>query len=422
VFELLGGTPRDSGSVATLTKDSNRMLRRCRTPGEFLDGASLLAALREELLREPAVPHPADAPGSSAAGRSVTPAKPVVRHVPAGRSRAPGSTRGSSSRAGSSARPHASRERLYWAGGAAVFGLLVVVALWSLPGESKPSAAVNPAVVARVPAGAPAPRLNPPEIGKPWVNSLKMEFTPIGKAHMAVFKTRVREFAEFVRAKNYEAEGGVYSWQRDGLKLHDHSWRNPGFPQTPDDPVVAVSWEDANQFCEWLTQKERSEGTLSALQFYRLPTDREWDAGVGLADDPAPWPEARSGKVTGVYPWGSSFPPPLAAGNYAGAESRVNVPENWAVIPGYRDDFPRTRPGSAISPNERGFCDLGGNAWEWCDDLYNERMRWRVLRGGSWATSRKEEMLSSFRQKSDPNFRHDDVGFRCVVGTDRGKR
>jgi formylglycine-generating enzyme required for sulfatase activity len=262
----------------------------------------------------------------------------------------------------------------------------------------------------------------PPQTGKAWVNSLAMEFVPVGNIHMAVMKARVRDFAAFVAAKNYDAEGGMYSWQRDGFKEHAHSWKNPGFPQSPDHPVVGVSWEDATYFCEWLTQKERAEGTLTAAQFYRLPTDREWDLAVGLAEDPASLPEERSVKIKRVYPWGTTFPPSPAAGNYAGAESKVEVPENWPVLPSYNDSFPRTRPATGLKPNPQGLCDLGGNAWEWCDDLYNNRMKWRVLRGGSWATSREEEMLSSFRQKGDPNFRHDDIGFRCVVATDRGKR
>jgi formylglycine-generating enzyme required for sulfatase activity len=67
--------------------------------------------------------------------------------------------------------------------------------------------------------------------------------------------------------------------------------------------------------------------------------------------------------------------------------------------------------------------DLGGNAWEWCQDEFNRgAFKWRSLRGGSWATSTQEEMLSSFRKPLDPSFRQDDVGFRCVIGPDSGDR
>jgi formylglycine-generating enzyme required for sulfatase activity len=314
------------------------------------------------------------------------------------------------------------RSLLRWAACGVGLGL-AVIALWSrwrpapppLPEGLPSAAAIESTKSVRV-------RTPGPEIGKPWTNSLAMPFMALGKAHLGVLKVRVRDFAAFVDASHYDAEGGMYSWQHDGFKEHGHSWRNPGFPQTMEHPVVGISWEDANKFCEWLTQKERGEGTLNSSQAYRLPTDREWDLAVGLPEDPGTVPEERSSKVKDVYPWGTVFPPDSNDRNYAGSESKVNVPDNWSTLLNYRDPYPRTRPATDLKPNAQGFCDLGGNAWEWCDDRYNARMSWRVLRGGSWATSRQEEMLSSYRQKYDPTFRHDDVGFRCIVANVGEKR
>jgi formylglycine-generating enzyme required for sulfatase activity len=51
-------------------------------------------------------------------------------------------------------------------------------------------------------------------------------------------------------------------------------------------------------------------------------------------------------------------------------------------------------------------------------DKFANTMNWRTLRGGSWATSRAEELLSSYRRGYGPLFRCDDVGFRCVIATD----
>jgi formylglycine-generating enzyme required for sulfatase activity len=77
---------------------------------------------------------------------------------------------------------------------------------------------------------------------------------------VAVFETRVRDFEAFVQATHYDAEGGMSSaMKQDGFARRNLSWKSPGFPQTADDPVVGVCWEDAEQFRAWLTKKERSE-------------------------------------------------------------------------------------------------------------------------------------------------------------------
>ena len=47
------------------------------------------------------------------------------------------------------------------------------------------------------------------------------------------------------------------------------NWLNPGFAQTDDHPVVCVSWNDAVEFCNWLSKKEGKT--------YRLPTEAEWE-------------------------------------------------------------------------------------------------------------------------------------------------
>jgi len=256
----------------------------------------------------------------------------------------------------------------------------------------------------------------PLQAGRPWTNSLEMRFVPLGRIHMAVWQTRVRDFEVFVKATGYDAVGVMSSAiTQDGLELTTMSWKDPGFRQTPEHPVVGVSWEDAVQFCAWLTKKERSQGLLTGAQSYRLPTDQEWSEAVGLAEAPGATPEARSGKVDDVYPWGRTFPPPVDAANYAGSESSVGAPEWWAVIPGFHDAFPRTAPVAAFKPNSRGLCSVGGNVWEWCTDKFNDTTNWRTLRGGSWATSRPEEMLSSYRRGYEPFSRCDDVGFRCVI-------
>ena len=300
--------------------------------------------------------------------------------------------------------------------GAAGFGWWLVNRTYT-PGTTTPVIAKASPTAKKVISNLPSL-----EAGKPWTNTLQMKFVPIGDIHFAVWQTRVRDFEAFVQATGYDAVGGMSSVvTRNGFKLNALSWKDPGFAQTPEHPVVGVSWEDAGQFCKWLTHKEQSEGILSAFQRYRLPTDVEWSRAIGLPRETGATPAERSGGIKNVYPWGNRFPPPNDFGNYAGTESTAGAPGGWSIIAGYHDAFARTGPVTAFRANRDGLCSLGGNVWEWCEDKYQNGLNWRTLRGGSWATSRNEETLSSYRRGYDPYFRSDDVGFRCVIASDGGQ-
>lgn len=72
------------------------------------------------------------------------------------------------------------------------------------------------------------------------------------------------------------------------------SYKDPGWPVTPEHPVFFVSGLDAHRMCAWLTWKERQEGRLKPNQRYRLPTSAEWLAACGGADA-----KTRSGNVAG---------------------------------------------------------------------------------------------------------------------------
>jgi hypothetical protein len=240
-------------------------------------------------------------------------------------------------------------------------------------------------------------RKRSPEPGQPWENTLGMKFVPDGSIHFSVWDTRVSDYAAFCSATG-------------------HPFRTPDFTQTPSDPVVLVSWNDAEAFCKWLTQKEIQEGALEEGQFYRLPTDAEWSAADGLPPEGGATPEERDGKLRGVFPWGAAWPPPPGSGNFADESASR---KDGAIIHGYKDGWMATSPAGAFPPNKLGLYDMSGNVWQWVEDGYRQgpatARDWGVLRGGSWGTSSRSELESCYRYVVDRDDSDVIYGFRCVI-------
>jgi len=408
-YELLSGKRDGLAPLTNVSERGNEILRDCLlgrflSAREFCEALSAVTVKLESIAPLPVAPEPErlTPPRPQSSPEVLSPAAPT-QNAPESR-----------------ALPSRGRNPILYV--AALGAMMLAAFLILQPKSQNPTLPALPGTISPSPTAAFAfhPPLQP---GKPWSNSLGMRFVPLGEIHVAVWQTRVRDFEAFVRVTGYDAVGGMSSAIiRNGFKLRTMSWMAPGFQQTPEDPVVGVSWEDANLFCEWLTRKERSEGLLAMFQSYRLPTDHEWSRAIGIEHEQGATPEDRSGKIKNVYPWGTGFPPPNNVANYAGSESREGAPETWMVIAGFYDAFPRTAPVSAFNRNANGLCCLGGNVWEWCMDKFESTMNWRVLRGGSWATSRSEELLSSYRRGHEPLFRCDDVGFRCVIATDGAQK
>ena len=223
--------------------------------------------------------------------------------------------------------------------------------------------------------------------GQRWTNTLGMEFVtvPGTEVMFSIWDTRVRDY------RSYDGAGrGGYGTRKE-----------PGFDQTADHPVVGVSWLDAQAFCAWLTKKERGEGKIKADQRYRLPTDAEWSVAVGLKGEVGVSPEDKSCRIEAVYPWGTQWPPPKGAGNYAPS---LGV-----------DDYEHTSPVGSFAPNKHGLYDMGGNVCQWCEDWYDGEQTSRVLRGASWNCDLPGNLLSSCRDLSRPGGRDYIIGFRCVL-------
>ncbi len=252
-----------------------------------------------------------------------------------------------------------------------------------------------------------------------WTNSLDMVFVPVPGTGVSfcIWETRIRDFEEFVKATGHDATRNMSSLRSDGFKQRGDSWENPGFAQSPLHPVCGVNWNDAHAFCRWLTDKEREEGLLRMTEEYRLPTDEEWSRAAGLDRETGGTPGDKNGKIK-VYSWGTQWPPPAGAENYAGSEAAdANWPGNRATIENYRDGYARTAPVGSFAPNRYGLYDLGGNLAEVCEDFFDADKQFHVMRGGAWTSNGSSGgALLSRRDPSKYGGRHDSYGFRVVVG------
>ena len=458
--ELLGGPARnwlepDAAKytpLSSLNEAGNVMLRRCLTSSAaaggdgYPNGVEFVAALRrsvEGVVGPGGFAHPLPAThtpvrpgtnvplqvGTNAPGRSTTLSKPLSGSTVAS---PPGS-------ASTGLAPQPGAASVGQGGGFGVMlgllALLVVAAgvgvgVWMMRAKQTDtvittmrdtSAATAPPASSPSTSGAAQPRnaaVVPLAAGKAWTNSLGMNFVPLPSdaktLHVGVWPVRLADFNAFIEATKYDAAGGMYSVGADGKRRQlGRTWKDPGFTQEPNHPVVGVNIADAEAFCAWLTKVERESGALPAGRRYRLPTDEEWSRLAGLRNESTTaTPEQRGEKATDIFPWGTTWPPPPRVGNYAGVEA--GLPPN-ETLAGYNDGFARTSPAGTFPVNAIGLYDIGGNVWQWCSDRFKPDANWRVVRGGSWLTAARPQLRLGARQGYNPEFRHDDIGFRCVI-------
>ena len=205
------------------------------------------------------------------------------------------------------------------------------------------------------------------------------------------------QFAKFVTDTRYVTDAekgntGGMGW--DGVQLVQKktaTWRNPGFTQTDEHPVVLVTFGDAQAFVGWASRKTGKH--------VRLPTEAEWELA------------ARGGTST---PW------------YGGLTETDNTGIGW-----FKSGAGGTRPVGQKKANPFGIFDMSGDVFEWCHDIYRTYPEApvsdpdittpaagdpekRVLRGGSWFRDIKRAR-SAARFKGSPGTRTAEIGFRVVV-------
>ena len=209
-----------------------------------------------------------------------------------------------------------------------------------------------------------------------------------------------------------------------------HLWNeimkeNPSNFKGDDLPVELVTWYEAVEFCNKLSEKEKKEPCyktddktadpnneykedklkwkvelIAGAKGYRLPTEAEWEYA------------ARGGHKKEDHRF-----------LYAGSDKIDEVA--W-----YTDNSDKkTHPVKSKNQNELGIYDMSGTVWEWCWDWYDEKYykdgkveknpagpksgSLRVRRGGSWLSPAQYCRVAD-RYDDDPGARHGDHGFRLV--------
>jgi sulfatase modifying factor 1 len=174
------------------------------------------------------------------------------------------------------------------------------------------------------------------------------------------------EYAQFVTETNRPDPDGCYTPDVATGRENDTNganWHSPGFSQTGRDPVVCVSWDDAQAYVAWLSAKTG--------HVYRLPTEAEWEYA------------ARAGTTTARY--GSDRPAELCRYiNHGDLNYSEQHPRDPDANRECRDDYAFTSPVGSFPPNLFGLYDILGNVWQWNEDCWNANYNGAPSDGSSW--------------------------------------
>ncbi|MFB9055919.1 formylglycine-generating enzyme family protein [Mariniflexile ostreae] len=157
-------------------------------------------------------------------------------------------------------------------------------------------------------------------------------------------------------------------------------------------PVETISWIEAVNFCNQLSEilgktkcysidLDTEEITLNSVATgFRLPTEAEWQYACQAGSK-----YIRYGELNDIA-WFK--------------DNSNNRPQDVGQK----------------QPNEWGLYDMLGNVWEWCTDIYDEKIygSYRVFRGGGWCDQERSVMATTRRRSHPFSFKIDDLGFRIA--------
>jgi formylglycine-generating enzyme required for sulfatase activity len=202
---------------------------------------------------------------------------------------------------------------------------------------------------------------------------------------MAKYLITNKQYALFMQNNGYDNR--IY-WTDTGWRTREkHRWTEPAYWHDPEfnadnQPVTGISWYEAHAFTRWLSN--------FSGQDIRLPTEQQWQ-------------RAAQGNDNRKYAWGYSWEDHLC-------QHQINTSvSKTASVTKFKD----------VNKSPFGVVDMTGNLWEWCLNNYDLDMTFseaasRSVRGGSWYDSQKKLFHVTYRGKSVPENRKNDLGLRCV--------
>jgi formylglycine-generating enzyme len=215
------------------------------------------------------------------------------------------------------------------------------------------------------------------------------------------------EYGRFASETNRPDPDKCYLLDKTGQIAEPYSanWRSPGFTQTSREPVVCISWGDAQAYAAWLSRKTGMP--------YRLLSESEWEYAT------------RAGTATSRY-WDESADDQCF---YANGADRTAQTKHWTDgMANCNDGSLYTSPVGSFRANGFGLYDMLGNVWQWTSDCWNanydgapsDGSAWatgacglRVGRGGSWYNG-PAALRSAFRVRTGAGYRDVNVGFRVA--------
>ena len=149
-------------------------------------------------------------------------------------------------------------------------------------------------------------------------------------------------------------------------------------------PIISISWNDANDYCKWLTRQYSSRGIDITI---RLPSALEWEKAARGVDGRA-------------YPWGNNF--------------------DWSFTNGYNTfNHKRTTPDNiglvVFDQSVYGARDMSGSIMEWLGqegEFFDAQRRFRIITGGSFANNNPANFLINNTGGLEPNEVSPVLGFR----------